>query len=348
MTKKSRKRKRVRWDRLSEPDLLDVRLCDLGLELEGTWLEAMVENLHEELEARDLKVKPHCWLSEEWFCPDGIPGIGIPFFLAHPRLMRLERKKMLEAEGSSRRTCMKLLRHETGHVIQNAFQLHRRPAWRAVFGRATQKYPELYRPNPKSKNFVLHLHLWYAQSHPSEDFAETFAVWLSTSRATWRKRYRGWGALKKLEFVDELMESLAGVRPRVKSRARVDTLPRLKKTLREYYEEKQEHYGASFPTVYDRDLLRLFRSPEPGKPLRGEAAASFLRRHRKELRSQVSRWTGENEYALEMVFRDMIGRCRELGLRAIGSERALKLDFAILLTVRTTQYVYTAREWIPV
>ncbi len=345
---KSSRQRTYWWTRLDEKQLLEVRLCELGLRLEETWLQQTVEQLHRELAGRGITVRPHCWLSEEWFAPDGIPGIGIPFYLAHPRLQRLERRHMLEVEGGNRSWCMRLLRHEAGHAIQSAFRLHRRKSFRETFGSVATKYPEHYRPNPKSRNFVLHLYLWYAQSHPAEDFAETFAVWLSHSPNQWRKRYAGWGALKKLEYIHATMQELAGTAAPVRSRRRVDTLPTLRKTLAEHYEAKQKHYASSFPTVYDRDLLRLFREPEPGKPRRGEAASSFLRRHRSEIRKMVSHWTGEPEYVLEQVFREMIGRSRELKLRAIGTERRLKLDFAILLTVRTTQYLYTANEWIPV
>ncbi|MEM6729986.1 MAG: putative zinc-binding metallopeptidase [Myxococcota bacterium] len=345
---RSQKRVRYWWERLPDEELLDVPLRDLGLKLEDTWLAEMVEQLHEELDARDIRIKPHCWLSEEWFAPDGIPGIGVPFFLAHPRLRKLEHKHMLEVEGGNRRWCMKLLRHEAGHAIQSAYRLQRRKGFRKVFGSVAQKYPDHYRPNPKSRNYVLHLYLWYAQSHPAEDFAETFAVWLTHSSTQWRKRYDGWGALKKLEFVDELMTDVAGHVAPVRSKKRVDSLPNLKKTIREYYEEKQAHYSASYPEVYDRDLRRLFLVPHPDKPKKGEAASRFLRRHRSEIRRMVSHWTGEPEYILEQVLREMIGRCQELKLRATGNERRLKLDFAILLTVRTTQYLYTTREWIPV
>ncbi len=342
------RRKRYWWEKLSDEELLDVRLCDLELALEDTWLQEMVTQLHDELDARSIRVHPHCWLSEEWFSPDGIPGIGIPFFLTHRRLRKLERRHMLEVEGGNKRWCMQLMRHEAGHAIQSAFRLHRRKAFREIFGSVAQRYPDHYRPNPKSRNYVLHLYLWYAQSHPAEDFAETFAVWLATPRTQWRRRYAGWGALKKLELVDALMEEVAGTKAPVRSKARVDSLPHLKTTIREYYDAKQTHYSSSFPEVYDRDLLRLFHLPETGAPKKGEAASSFLRRNRVEIRRMVSHWTGEPEYILEQVFRDMIGRCQELKLRSFGSERRLKLDFAILLTVRTTQYLYTAREWIPV
>ena len=117
------------WADWPADELLDVRLCDLRVHIDGTWLEAMAGQIHRELGRRDLLLKPHFWLSDEWFSPDGVPGVALPFYLAHPRLMRLERKQMLAVEGGSRTDCLKLMRHEVGHAIQHGFQLHRRRKW---------------------------------------------------------------------------------------------------------------------------------------------------------------------------------------------------------------------------
>jgi hypothetical protein len=321
---------------------MGLRLCDLGLSLEGTWLEDRVAMARDELEARGLRFRPHFWLSDEWFSPDGVPGVAVPFYLAHPRLIRLERSQMLEVEGGTRGECARLIRHEVGHSVQNAYGLHRRRRWQRVFGRASAPYPDAYRPNPASKRFVQHLDGWYAQSHPTEDFAETFAVWLDP-RSGWRRRYAGWPALAKLELVDELMDEIADVRPPNTSRARPDTLARLRKTLGEHYRSKLERYGAGFSNGYDGDLMRLF-SDSPRHRHRS-TASSFLRRHRREIREQVSRWTGEHRFTLEQVLKEMAGRCRELKLRAPGGEARLKRDFAILLAVHTTKCLSRGGEW---
>ena len=122
------------------------------------------------------------------------------------------------------------MRHEAGHVMAHAYQLHRRRRWQQLFGPSSKRYPRYYRPNPASRHHVQHLRMWYAQSHPDEDFAETFAVWLRP-RSHWRSRYAGWPALKKLEYVDELMRDIAGKRPTLTRREKVDpafrTHPRL-------------------------------------------------------------------------------------------------------------------------
>jgi hypothetical protein len=204
-------RRKYAWETLSDEQLLKRRLSSLRVTIEGTWLEDCVSNLHEELEERGIRLRPHAWISSEWFSPDSTPGIAIPFYLAHPRLMKLEKKMMLDVEGGTWSECMAILRHEAGHTVQQAYQLHRRRRWQQLFGLSSKSYPLHYRPNPASRRYVQHLRLWYAQSHPDEDFAETFAVWLRP-RSNWRTRYAGWPALKKLEFVDELMAEIAGKR----------------------------------------------------------------------------------------------------------------------------------------
>jgi hypothetical protein len=337
--------RRFFWSRWPNSRLLELRLCDLGVTLEGTWLQDCVANLYRELESRGIRFRPHVWLSDEWFSPGGVPGLAIPFYLTHRTLMRLERAQMLEVEGSTRAQCMMILRHEAGHALQHAFQIQRKRRWQAAFGRSSTRYPSEYRPRPASRQHVQHLGFWYAQSHPDEDFAETFAVWLA-SREGWKKRYQRWPALRKLECVDELMSEVALSRPEVTSRARPHSLPRLRQTLAEHYAERRALYRVEFPDAYDRDLRRLF-SDAPGSG-RGEAASAFLRRNRKGLREMVSRWTGEYQFTLDAVLSDMIGRCRELKLRAVGSERQLRADFAVLLTVKTMHYLYSRgrRIWI--
>ncbi|WP_447972558.1 putative zinc-binding metallopeptidase [Nitrospira sp. Kam-Ns4a] len=333
---------RFLWARTPTEKLLDLRLCDLGVKLERTWLHDCIRELYAELERRGFRFRPHVWLSHDWYSPEGVPGIAIPFYLAHPRLIRLERSQMLEAEGSARQECLKILRHECGHALQHAYQLHRRRRWQQLFGRSAQRYPDFYRPNPASRRYVQHLRLYYAQSHPDEDFAETFAVWFQP-RAVWRKRYAGWPALQKLEYVDQLMREIRRARPAVRTRVQVDPLHKLTMTLREYYAEKRERYQTGSPDTYDRDLARLF-SRDPRHRNR-ELASTFLRRNRAEIRRLVARWTGEYQFTLDQVLNEMIARCREMKLRVVGAERQVRIDFAVLLTVRTMQSLYNRRTW---
>ena len=156
------KRRTRAWEKLPKQQLLDVRLCDLDLTLEGSWVEGPIERVLGELAERDLRIRPHFWLSDEWFSPTGVPGVAVPFYLAHPRLMRLERTEMLEVEGGSVSECTMYLRHELGHAVDHAFGLSRKRAWQKHFGRSSTPYPDYYNPNPASRRFVVHLDGWYA------------------------------------------------------------------------------------------------------------------------------------------------------------------------------------------
>jgi hypothetical protein len=240
---------------------------------------------------------------------------------------------------------MRILRHEAGHVMQHSYALHRQRRWRRLFGRSSTHYPSYYRPDPASRNFVQHLRLWYAQSHPDEDFAETFAVWL-TPRSNWRKRYEGWPALKKLQYVDELMAEIANRRPLLRRRIEVEPLRKLRITLGEHYQIILLHYSFDAQRIYDRDLLRLF-SNNP-RHRHSPSAAAFIRHHRGEIRRLVSKWTGEYQLTLDQLLDDLIERCRELKLRAVGSERQLRADFTVLLTAKAVHSLYSPRrrQWI--
>ena len=329
------------WATWPDEKLLDVRLCDLPVSIEGSAVEPQIQQLLGELTALHIDFRPHFWLSDEWFTPDGVTGMAVPFYLVHPRLAKLELNQMLEVEGGTPDWCMRILRHEAGHVIENAYHLRRRRKRQQTFGHSSKPYPDYYSPKPYSKSFVLHLDSWYAQSHPDEDFAETFAVWL-TPDSMWRERYVGWPALKKLEYVDAVMREIAGKPPLVTSQERVDPLSDLKKTLREHYKMKREHHGLMMPTFYDSDLRRLFSDAPEYKP--NKTAASFLNRIRKEVRRKVADWTGEYQYTIDQVLEMMISRCRELNLRLAVPEDQVKLDFIILLTVHTMNYLHSGRH----
>ena len=332
------------WASWSNDRLLRLRLSDLDLSIEGTWLEDRLGALYRELDERGFIFRPHVWLSEEWFSPLGVPGFAIPFYLAHPRLMRLERSQMLEVEGGTPAEALRIMRHETGHAIQHAYRLGRRRRFQQLIGKPSTRYPTSYRPNPLSRNDVQHLRLWYAQAHPDEDFAETFAVWLRP-RFDWRRRYKEWPARRKLEYVDELMAEIAGELPAVTSRARPESLPRLRRTLAQHYAERRAQYSAEAPTIYDRDLRALFGGPDSGGR---EAASTFLRRNRSRIRPLVAKWTGEYEVTLDTVLENMIRRTRQLRLRVTGPERQILGDFAVLLTVKTMHFLYSEARRHPI
>jgi hypothetical protein len=325
------------WPEYSDEQLLDVRLSDLKLSIEGT-LAARIEQLRGDLAARELGFPLHFYLSNEWFTPDGATAIAIPFYLAHPRLERLEETQMFEVEGGEHEWCMRILRHEAGHAIDHAFKLRRRRKRQQIFGPSSKPYPEFYTPKPYSKSFVLHLDSWYAQSHPDEDFAETFAVWL-TPNSEWRQRYAGWKALPKLEYMDSLMRSLARQPAPINRPDEIDPLPSLRTTLRQHYRNKRKHYGVDHPNFYDRDLRRLFsNAPEFANHM---TAAQFISRIRRQVRRVVAGWTGIYQYTIDQVLEDMISRCRELKLRLVAPEEQARQEFTVLLTVQAMNYLHS-------
>ncbi len=324
---------RNRINRMTEQELLDTRICDLGLSIEGSMLEPHVERLYSELVSRGFSFRPHCWLSDDWFSPDGIPGIAIPFYLAHPRLMKLERKQMVEVEGGTRPWLMRILRHEAGHAIDTAFRLHRRRSYREIFGNYFAPYPDSYRPRPRSKAYVLHLEPWYAQSHPAEDFAETFAVWMAPGQK-WREDYRGWKALAKLEFVAELMEEIAGQPTRVRSRIRIEPVSKIRRTLREHYSLLHERFQIDCSADgFDGYLRKLFSRHQRDRD--DTQASLFLLRHRSEVCKVVSQFTGENPYNINQIISQMATRADNLGLFTHGDSAILKSRLVAMMTTIT-------------
>jgi hypothetical protein len=248
---------------------------------------------------------------------------------------------MLEVEGGTPEWCMRILRHEAGHAIENAYRLRLRKQRKQLFGKSNVPYPTYYTPRPYSKRFVLHLDLWYSQSHPDEDFAETFAVWLNPA-SDWRTQYAGWPALKKLEYVDGLMRELADTPPPVTRTDQVDPLASLTKTLREHYQARRSHYGLEHPHFYDQDLRRLFVDAASANG--AMSAAQFIARLRKEARRRVADRTGAYQYTIDRLLESMIARCRELDLRLANAPEQAKLDFMLLLTVQTMNFLHSGRH----
>lgn len=329
------------WVNLSDDALLEWRISRLGLTLAGGDLEPLVTQLYAELEARGLVFRPPCHVGDEWFVPVGIPAIFIPFFLVHERLRRLERRIILEVEGETPEAFMQLMRHEAAHAYAYAYQLGRKRRWQATFGRSsTEETPQYYRPRPYSRSFVVHLEDWYAQSHPDEDFAETFAVWL-TPGLDWRARYRGWKALHKLEYVDALMQSLAGRPPVHLPEYRVADHDCLNVKLKTYYARKRKAYEDSFPDFYDNDLRRLFPAvPETGGLV---AASTWLRRHRRVLTASVCPWANERKYRVQQLLVRLTARCDALGLRLPESDPTLPLRVAAYVTACVVHHLFTGR-----
>lgn len=328
------------WTSLSDEQLLERRISNLGLRLEGTALEPLIRQLYEELTTRGLLLRPPCHIGDEWFVPVGIPAIFIPFFLVHDRLRALERTMMLEVEGGTPEWFMKLMRHEAAHAYSYAYQLPRKKKWQQTFGRTSRdETPDFYQPRPFSRSYVVHLDDWYAQSHPDEDFAETFAVWL-TPGLDWRRRYAGWKALQKLEYVDELMRSLAGNPPRHLPEYRVADHDCLNLKLKTYYARKRKLYEDTYPDFYDADLRQLF--PAIAGPGRITASA-YLRRRRRRLLNSVCQWTNEKKFRVNRLLARLIERCEKLDLHVLNDDPQQDFRVTSFITTLVMNYLFTGK-----
>ncbi|MFO8053341.1 MAG: putative zinc-binding metallopeptidase [Candidatus Omnitrophota bacterium] len=330
--------------KISESELLDLRICDLPVKIEGSWLQDRIKQLYQELDEKKIRFKPACYLADEWLTPDKEPIIGIPFFLAHQRLIKLEKKMMLEAEGDNRQWCMKLLRHETGHVVNYAYKLYRRNSWRKVFGKFGQEYPDSYRFRPYSKSFVRHLEDYYAQYHPDEDFAETFAVWL-TPGLDWRKKYKGWKALDKLFYLDKIMNKIKDKEPLVKKGNKYWQYSNMRTKLRNFYKKKKNYYAENFPDFHDANLKKIFIKKDNCQEERevSEPAANFIKRYKKDILNSTAFWTGEKKYIISELINTIIKRVKELNLAVSESEDKALADVSIYVTTLVMNYLHTGR-----
>jgi hypothetical protein len=330
------------WADLQESELLKVRLCELKLDIKGTYLEECIHQLYSELDQKGIHFHPRCYLADEWLCPDGEPVIGIPFYLAHPRLKQLEHKMLGEVEGGLHESCMQLLRHETGHAINYAYLLHRRKRWRELFGPFSADYPDRYRFHAYSKNFVHHLNGFYAQYHPDEDFAETFAVWLVPD-SNWREQYKGWKVLEKLTYVDCLMKQIGKQSPLVKRGKKYWAVSSLKSTLENYYKRRKKSSEDELPEFHDQYLKKIFGPPVTERGT--EKASAFLRRHRPHILEQASKWTGQRKYVARDIIRNLIARSNTLHLGVQydqgRNEQLIYSDLIAYITALLVNYSYT-------
>ncbi len=324
-------------------ELLNSRICDLGLRLKGSLIEPYCDQLFEELEARGLSFRPAFYFTDCWGCPDGVPVIGVPFYLADSRLARIEREQSGYLE--SEQQIMMLLRHEAGHAFNYAYKLYRSVGWEEMFGPYSRPYREAFRPDPLSRDFVRHIdhHMHgrtYAQKHPDEDFAETFAVWV-TPGSNWRRRYRNWPALRKLRYVDFLMKQVAQERPKRRGGKLCSPVEEMDIVLAKHYGRRAEHYRAAAQGYVDDKLREAF------PPLGGRClipVGAFLRKHQEALIVRVARWSGLAEGAVHNLLVKLQDRADALDLTFPRRHLASKLmDVTALVTSLATNFVSTGR-----
>lgn len=327
---------------LNDADILKLRFKNLGLSISESEVQDYVNQLYSELERKGLKFKPQIFFGDEWFSPEGMNAIAVPFYLANTRLKNLEKSMMLEVEGGRPDWFMKLLRHEAGHCFDHCYKFSKRKKWSEIFGSPNEDYaPETYRPQPYSKGYVKHLERWYAQAHPDEDFAETFAVWL-TPGVDWKKEYSKWpGALKKLNY----MESLALESAKMKNTSEKGRVPsnvaNLTTTLEKYYAKRRKENADDYPDFYDADLKTIFNGPADDKA--SLSARRFMKRHKKDIVSTVAWATKERKFTIDALVKRLTDRSAEIGLRLGKSENQTTMEVASFLTSLVKNYLFTGK-----
>ena len=326
----------------ADPELLSKPIKELGLRIEGSPLEKLVLQLYKEMDRKGLEhFRPKCYLTDEWGCPDEEPVIGIPFYLADPKLSALE-KSMNDLEDE--REIMMYLRHEAGHAFNYAYELYKRDDWKAVFGPFRRPYRDRYRPVPFSRRFVRHIAGWYAQKHPDEDFAETFAVWL-TPRSNWRKKYQGWGALHKLRYVDRMARTYGNQEP-LRPLGETDlTVDEMEVTLEDFYRQTQHDESQAIASLaLDTDLTDIFLKPSKRRRNGIFPAANLLAARRKEIIDKVTYWTGVRRPLVKRLVECIEERVRQLDLAALhGREDAAVVEITAYTTTLAMNYLTRGR-----
>ena len=294
--------------------LLPVPIKQLGLRLEGSPIERYVEQLFSEMDAKGLKhFRPAFYLTSEWGCPSEEPVIGVPFYLADRRLGAIESAvNDLEHE----REIMMYMRHEAGHAFNYAYELYKTEEWHEVFGPFRRPYRDRYSFVPFSKNFVRHIAGWYAQKHPDEDFAETFAVWL-TPGSKWRQKYGTWPAIKKLRYVDKVCHELGDVRP-TRPLGQTDfTVDDMEETIAEFYRETSRDEAAVIADLpLDTDLDDIFQQQDEVPAERAGKASRLVLKNRREIVDKVTYWTGAKRSVVKTLVESIAAKADALELVA--------------------------------
>ena len=320
-------------------NILPVPIRELGLKLEGTHLASQIEQLYRELEERGLRhFRPPCYLSDEWGCPSEEPVIGIPFYLADPRTAEVE-NAVNDIEND--REVMMYLRHESGHALNYAYELYKTQEWTEVFGPFRRPYRDDYPFVPFSRQFVRHIAGWYAQKHPDEDFAETFAVWLDPA-SKWRRKYAGWGAMKKLMYVDRIVKELGEVKP-LRAVGEIDyTVDEMQQTVEEFYRETTPDESAAIAELaLDTDLIDIFVDPQQTSARREyRPATELLAEHRRDVVDRVNYWTGVRRTLVRTLVLSIEKRLTDLGLLAdVARSRSHMIEMTVYVTTLSMTFL---------
>jgi Putative zinc-binding metallo-peptidase len=296
-----------------EAKLGETHIRDLGLTIAGTPLAPLIEQVEAELrQAGVRKLKPRFYLSTEWGVPSDTISVAIPFYLARPELTKLHAERTGHVEGFARHDILRYLRHELGHAVDYAYHLHEAREFIHLFGSITQPYVESYRPEPFSRRFVTHLPGWYAQKHPEEDWAETFAVWMTPGR-DWRAEYADWpAALEKLSYCDQVVRAHGDLEPLNTDDELDEDVGELEYSLDDYY--RNLALSDSEPRGLDAGLRAIFDDLADPAGSAALPAAALLARIELDLVANVYRWTGHFPEQSRPLIRHLARRAADLGL----------------------------------
>ncbi len=328
---------------LNDSELLKLRFKDLQLILGESDISDYIQKFHTELANKGLNFKPDLFFGDEWFSPEGMNAISIPFYLASTRLRNLEKTNMLDVEGGDAESFMKLVRHEAGHCFDHCFRFSKRKKWSEVFGSPNLEYqPDKYRPQPYSKSYVKHLDRWYAQAHPDEDFAETFAVWLNPD-IDWQKEYQKWPvALAKLKYLDQLAAESLKLKNFSESGRYPGDVRNLTSTLEKYYQKRKRENADEYPDFYDSDLKKIFNGTDEVSK-KEFSASRFMKKHRKSIIAAVAWATNERKFTIDSLVRRLTLRCQNLNLKLGKSETQTTMEAASFLTSLVKNYLFTGK-----
>jgi hypothetical protein len=177
---------------------------------------------------------------------------------------------------------------------------------------------------------------WYAQKHPDEDFAETFAVWLTPGSA-WRRRYKGWPAMRKLRYVDRMARMFGNEDPIVRTGEVDITVDDMRLTVEEFYRRAEKERNLRVDLAMDAHLSEIFltRKPREGRP-----AAAIVMKYRRELIDKITYWTGVRRAVVRALVEAICKNCERLKLWGeVGRESAYLVELTAFGTTLAMNFL---------
>ena len=323
-------------------ELLRTRIDRLELPLAGTLLDQCIDQVRKDLrEARIIQMKPVFYLSNEYGTVVGTSNIGVGFWDADSLMWELYRE--VRGTANSKQDILLLLRHECGHAFCYSYKLYRDPEFRKLFrvrGHFFWTYPKTdrYVPNPWSKDYVNPFGDHYAQKHPDDDFADTFAEFLAGG---WRQRYRAKpGALRKLRYVARMVRFFGRKPPLVANDPEnLDLpLPDMRQPVREFLRAPVARYKERAEGYLDPDLEEIFSARRNGRG----AAAVFLGKFRREVEGRVVAWSGAPIPVVRDILEKIRSRVQALGL-GVREERRTLVELAAYVSALATRFATSGK-----